>query len=93
VKCGIIFKKEKMISHKTEYYPDGFTEDGKPNGPKVITLYFGVNRVARYKRMTPEEKATALETIEHFEEILSIFKNRFKPEPVTDNIQKDPTRQ
>lgn len=67
-----------MIRHKTEYYPDGFTEDGKPNGPKVFTLSFGINRVTRYKHMTPEENATAIETIEAFEHRLAIFKSRFK---------------
>lgn len=67
-----------MVSFKSEFYPDGFTEDGRPNGPKVMTLSFRIDRTTRYKNMTDEENANAVELIEQFEKKLAIFKSRFQ---------------
>jgi hypothetical protein len=78
-----------MVSFKTEFYPDGFTEAGSPNGRRVFTLSFKVNDISRYKRMTDKENADALEVIEDFEKKLAIFKSRFGSATLKHPIHKD----
>lgn len=48
-----------LKAHKIEFYPDGFSNNGLPNGRKGFTLSIYTNNPSRVKNMTDEEKGHA----------------------------------